>query len=84
MPQSESELQLVYACTGGLEGWPIPNILKVLKRIGTLKPKMFGLIDFTAGYHQTSCADLGSSRVMADFKSCPFVFYMFKKIVEYC
>ena len=31
------------ACTGGLEGWPIPNILK---------PKMFGLIDFTAGYHQ--------------------------------
>ena len=21
--------------------------------IGTLKPKMFGLIDFTAGYHQT-------------------------------
>ena len=41
------------ACTGGLEGWPIPNILKVLERIGTLKPKMFGLIDFTAGYHQT-------------------------------
>ena len=38
---------------GGLEGWPIPNILKVLERIGTLKPKMFGLIDFTAGYHQT-------------------------------
>ena len=34
-------------------GWPIPNILKVLERIGTLKPKMFGLIDFTAGYHQT-------------------------------
>ena len=41
------------ACTGGLEGWPIPNILKVLELIGTLKPKMFGLIDFTAGYHQT-------------------------------
>ena len=32
----------------------IPNILKVLERIGTLKPKMFGLIDFTAGYHQTT------------------------------
>ena len=41
------------ACTGGLEGWPIPNILKVLERIGTLKPRLFGLIDFTAGYHQT-------------------------------
>ena len=35
--------------TGGLEGWLIPNI----QVIGTLKPKMFGLIDFTAGYHQT-------------------------------
>ena len=34
-------------------GWPIPNILKVLERIGTLKPRLFGLIDFTAGYHQT-------------------------------
>ena len=41
------------ACTGGLEGWPIPNILKVLERIGTLKPRLFGLIDFTTGYHQT-------------------------------
>ena len=38
---------LLNACTGGLEGWPIPNILKVLECIGTLKPKMFGLIDFT-------------------------------------
>jgi len=41
------------ACTGGLEHWPIPNILKVLEHIGTLKPRLFGLIDFTAGYDQT-------------------------------
>ena len=41
------------ACTVGLEVWPIPNILKGLERIGTLKPRLFGLIDFTAGYHQT-------------------------------
>jgi hypothetical protein len=41
------------SATGGLEGWPIPNIQKIINRIGTLKPKVFGIIDFTAGYHQT-------------------------------
>jgi hypothetical protein len=41
------------AATGGLEGWPIPNIQQIINRIGTLKPKVFGIIDFTAGYHQT-------------------------------
>ena len=39
--------------TGGLEGWPIPNIQQIINRIGTLKPKVFCIIDFTAGYHQT-------------------------------
>ena len=41
------------AATGGLEGWPIPNRQQTLTRLGTLKPTVFGLIDFTAGYHQT-------------------------------
>ena len=41
------------ACTGALEGWTIPNISDTLKRIGDAKPTVFGLIDFTAGYHQT-------------------------------
>ena len=41
------------SATGGLEGWPIPNIQQIINRIGTLKPKVFGIIDFTAGYHQT-------------------------------
>jgi hypothetical protein len=36
-----------------LEGWPIPNIQQIINRVGTLKPKVFGIIDFTAGYHQT-------------------------------
>ena len=40
------------AATKGLEGCPIPNILETLTRLGTLKPTCFGLIDFTAGYHQ--------------------------------
>ena len=26
--------------TGGLEGWPIPNIQQIINRIGTLKPKL--------------------------------------------
>ena len=39
--------------TGALEGWPIPNIQQIINRVGTLKPKVFGIIDFTAGYHQT-------------------------------
>ena len=41
------------SATGGLEGWPIPNIQQIINRIGTLKPKVFGIIDFTTGYHQT-------------------------------
>ena len=32
------------AATGGLEGWPIPNIQQTMTRLGS---------DFTAGYHQT-------------------------------
>jgi hypothetical protein len=40
------------AATRGLEGWPIPNIQQTLSRLGTLKRKLFGLLDFTAGYHQ--------------------------------
>jgi len=39
--------------TGGLEGWPIPNIQQIINRLMVVKPKVFGLIDFTAGYHQT-------------------------------
>ena len=38
------------AATGGLEGWPIPNIQQIMARLGTLKPTMFALLDFTAGY----------------------------------
>jgi hypothetical protein len=29
------------------------NIQQIINRIGTLKPKVFGIKDFTAGYHQT-------------------------------
>ena len=48
------------AATGGLEGWPIPNIQQTLSRLGTMKPTVFGLLDFTAGYHRTT--QRGTSR----------------------
>ena len=40
------------SATGGLEGWPIHKIQQIINRIGTLKPEVFDIIDFTAGYHQ--------------------------------
>ncbi len=40
----------VDAMISGLEGWPIPNIQQALSRLRTLKPTVFGLLDFTAGY----------------------------------
>ena len=36
------------ATTSGLEGWFIPNIQQTLARLGSLKPIVFGLMDFTA------------------------------------
>ena len=33
-------------------GWPIPNIQDLLARIGAQKPKYFGVMDLTSGYHQ--------------------------------
>jgi hypothetical protein len=35
-------------------GWPIPNIEQTLHRIGNHRPKYFGKLDLTSGYHQAS------------------------------
>ena len=32
--------------------WPIPNIAEMLRRIGSQKQKIFGIMDLTQGYHQ--------------------------------
>ena len=37
--------------TNGL-GWPLPNIVEMLRRIGQNKPKFFATMDLTSGYHQ--------------------------------
>jgi hypothetical protein len=65
------------ACTGALEGWPIPNISDTLKRIGDAKPKVFGLIDFTAGYHQTPLDK--DSRVFTAF-ICAFGLFQWTRV----
>ena len=31
--------------------WPIPNEAEMLRRIGSQKPKIFGIMDLTQGYH---------------------------------
>ena len=37
--------------------WPIPNITEMLRRIGSRKPKIFGSMDLTQGYHQAPLSD---------------------------
>ena len=38
-------------CTADVS-WPIPNITEMFRRIGSQKPKIFGIMDLTQGYHQ--------------------------------
>ena len=37
--------------------WPIPNIAKMLRRIGSQKPKIRGIMNLTQGYHQAPLND---------------------------
>ena len=37
-------------------GWPIPNIKQLLDRLGAKRPKYFGVVDLTSGYHQAPLA----------------------------
>jgi len=55
------------ATTSRLEGWPIPNIQQALSRLAALKPTVFSLVDFTAGYHQTPLAK--ASRALTTFSA---------------
>ena len=32
--------------------WPITNIAEMFRRIGSQKPKIFGIMDLIQGYHQ--------------------------------
>ena len=37
--------------------WPLPMIEEMLRRIGSKKPKVFGTIDLTSGYHQIAMGE---------------------------
>ena len=39
------------------EAWPIPNIKQLLERLGSKKPKYFGVMDLTSGYHQAPLSE---------------------------
>ena len=46
------DYRALYDCTA-VASWPIiPNIAEMLRRIGGQKPKIFGIMDLTQGYHQ--------------------------------
>ena len=34
--------------------WPIPNTAEMFRKIGSQKPKIFGIMDLTQGYHHAS------------------------------
>ena len=46
------DFRAVNDATTTVSGWPIPNIGEMLQRLGSQKPKFFGVMDLTAGFHQ--------------------------------
>ncbi|CAN0456896.1 unnamed protein product [Pylaiella littoralis] len=51
--------------TVGVESWPIPNISQMIQRIGSKKPRVFGVMDMTSGYHQAPLS--AESRALSAF-----------------
>jgi len=51
------------ACEG--EDWPIPNIPQMMQRIGSQKPKVFCVLDFTEGFFQAPLSAM--SRLITAF-----------------
>ena len=54
--------------------WPIPNIAEMLRRIGSRKPKIFGIVDHTQGYHQAPL----STQQKHTRNALPFLGYNFR------
>jgi transposase InsO family protein len=48
-------------------GWPLPRIQELITRVGNAKPKIFGKMDLTNGYHQMPLAK--ESRKFTAFRS---------------
>ena len=43
-------------CTADVS-WPIPDIAETFRRIGSQKPKIFGIMDLTQGYRRNNMID---------------------------
>lgn len=46
-------------------GWPLPNIDRLLRRLGSKRAKFFAVLDLTSGYHQVLLSE--SCRRLAAF-----------------
>jgi len=51
------DYRAVNEATKSPESWPIPNIKVMLERLGTKKPRFFGVMDLTSGYHQAPLSE---------------------------
>ena len=51
--------------TVGVESWPIPNIPQMIRRIGSKKPRVYGVMDMTSGYHQAPLS--GEAQLLSAF-----------------
>ena len=67
----DPRLAQLNAVTQVPDGWLIPNILETIMRLDTMKPTCFGLLDFTAGYHQTPLDP--ALRVLTTFRDTQLV-----------
>jgi hypothetical protein len=47
------------------QSWPLPNTSHMFERIGAKKPKFFGVLDLTQGFHQIAMSD--ASRKLTAF-----------------
>jgi hypothetical protein len=57
----------------GSSAWPIPRIKELLERIGGKQPKYFGVIDLTAGYHQSPMDE--ASKDFTAFRTSTGIYY---------
>ena len=51
------DFRAVNDATTNPSGWPIPNIGEMLQRLGSQRPKFFGVMDLTAGFHQAPLSE---------------------------
>jgi len=51
------DYRAINEATKSPETWPIPNIKSMLERLGQKKPKFFGVMDLTSGYHQAPLSE---------------------------